>query len=293
MADQTRAAAPLRGLATSDGEGRIAGRDPAFISLRGVGRHFFHSGARVDALRDLSFEVGRGEFVSVIGPSGCGKSTMLRIVGGLMRLDSGTVSVAGVEPEAARAAKLFGLVPQAPALLAWRNVLDNVTLLKDVKGPRRDRGREQFMYAHPAAKDPAELLELVGLAPFRYSHPRELSGGMQQRVNLVRAFALGAPVLLMDEPFASLDEITRDRMRFLLLDLWQTSDATVIFVTHAIREAVMLSDRVVTFTSRPGTVAEIEAIELPRPRREEMEDSPEFLAHVTHIRRTLRATSAL
>ncbi len=293
MADQTPAAVPRRGRVTSAGDGGIAAPDSAFISLQGVGKHFFHSGERVDALRDLSFDVGYGEFVGVIGPSGCGKSTMLRIVGGLIRPDSGAVSVAGVEPEAARAAKLFGLVPQAPALLAWRNVLDNVTLLKDVRGPRRDRRREQVTYAPAPAKDPTELLELVGLAPFARSHPRQLSGGMQQRVSLVRAFALGAPVLLMDEPFASLDEITRDRMRYLLLDLWQTSDATVIFVTHAIREAVMLSDRVVTFTSRPGTVAEIEAIALPRPRREEMEESPEFLAHVTRIRQTLRATAEL
>jgi NitT/TauT family transport system ATP-binding protein len=291
MADRARVLTPLRGQVTPAGQARTSGRDPEFISLRLVGKHFSHSGTRIDALRDLSFEVGRGEFVSVIGPSGCGKSTMLRIVGGLVRQDSGSVSVAGLEPEAARAEKLFGFVPQAPALLPWRNVLDNVTLLTEVRGPRRDRARRQVAYA--PAKDPAELLELVGLAPFAFSHPRELSGGMQQRVNLVRAFALGAPVLLMDEPFASLDENTRDRMRFLLLDLWQTSNATVIFVTHAIREAVMLSDRVLTFTGRPGTIASTETIELARPRREEMEESPEFLAHVTSIRRTLSATSGL
>lgn len=272
-------------------QARAADADEAFISARGVEKHFTHGDARVDALRDLSFDVGRGEFLSVIGPSGCGKSTMLRIIGGLMRADSGAVSVAGRDPEAARAAKLFGLVPQAPALLPWRNVLDNVTLLTEVKGPRRNRPRGHLAGRNAPSKHAIELLELVGIAEFARSHPRELSGGMQQRVSLVRAFSLGAPILLMDEPFASVDEITRDRMRYMLLDLWQQSDATVVFVTHSIREAVMLSDRVMTFTSRPGTIAEVEVIKLPRPRREEMEESPEFLEHVAKIRRVLRATS--
>lgn len=286
MRDQVRPAAPAheQWMPTRT-------RDGTFITLRGVEKHFTHGDSRVDALRDLNFEVGRGEFLSVIGPSGCGKSTMLRIVAGLVPPDAGVVAVAGVDPKVARAEKLFGLVPQTPALLPWRNVLDNVTLLTEVKGPRRDRERGNQAHARAAAKHPLELLELAGIAQFARSHPRQLSGGMQQRVSLVRAFALGAPILLMDEPFVSLDEITRDRMRFMLLDLWQQSDATVVFVTHSLREAVMLSDRVVILTARPGTVAEIEDIALARPRREEMEESPEFLEHVARIRRALRATS--
>ncbi len=290
MTEQDRLLASV-GSRSAAGQSSLGALDDAFISLRGVQKRFTHGDARVDALRDLSFDVGRREFLSVIGPSGCGKSTMLRIVGGLSRPDAGEVSVAGVDPEAARSEKLFGFVPQTPALLPWRNVLDNVTLLKDVKGPRRERNRQQHASARSTTTNPMELLDLVGLAEFSRSHPRQLSGGMQQRVSLVRAFALGAPILLMDEPFASLDEITRDRMRYMLLELWQHSDATVVFVTHAIREAVMLSDRVLTFTSRPGTVAEVEEIRLPRPRREEMEESPEFLEHVAAIRRTLRANS--
>ncbi|MGA8297808.1 MAG: ABC transporter ATP-binding protein [Acidimicrobiales bacterium] len=271
----------------------MAIQDRTFISLDGVGKHFTHRDTVVHALRGLSFGVERREFVSVIGPSGCGKSTMLRIVGGLLPPDSGTVSVAGVDPTEARAEKLFGLVPQAPALLPWRNVVDNVTLLKHVKGPRRERKRHLVTGASSCPQDPMDLLEQVGLSEFALSHPRELSGGMQQRVSLVRAFALGAPILLMDEPFASLDEITRDRMRFLLLGLWQQSDTTVLFVTHSLREAVMLSDRVITLTSRPGTVADIEQIDLPRPRYEEMEETGEFLSNVANIRRAMRATSVI
>ena len=193
--------------------------------MRGVSRAFSHARGTVQALADCDLFVRRGEFVSLIGPSGCGKSTLLRIVGGLLEPDSGDVSVDGRSPRANRAAKQFGLVPQTPALLPWLNVLDNVQLLKQV-----NKG-----VTPPSATvaDPQAMLRSVGLGQFMQSLPRELSGGMQQRVALVRAFALGAPILLMDEPFASLDEITRSAMRYSLLEMWERTGTTVLFVTQA------------------------------------------------------------
>jgi NitT/TauT family transport system ATP-binding protein len=229
--------------------------------------------------------VADGEFVSVIGPSGCGKSTLLRLVAGLLDPDDGQVTVNDLPPRDARRAKRFGLVPQTPALLPWRTVRDNITLLSEVNR----------QVAGPAASaDSTDLLvDAVGLRGFELARPSELSGGMQQRVALARAFALGAPVLLMDEPFASLDEITREDMRFLLAEVWSEATTsgerrTVLFVTHAIEEAVILSDRVVVLSARPGRVIGEELVRLPRPRIAEMEDSEEFLQHTRAVRVALQ-----
>lgn len=204
-----------------------------------------------------------------------------------MPADSGEVRIGGATPQQMRAAKAFGFVPQSPSLLPWRTVLENVTLLRDV-GVSRRRRRTTGAAPEQAARDPRELLNQVGLGAFCDSRPKMLSGGMQQRVSLVRAFALGAPILLMDEPFAALDEITRDAMRYQLLDIWSRSSSTVVFVTHSVAETVMLSDRVVTMAARPGRVAASEAITLPRPRVEDMEFSPEFTEHAHQIRTALR-----
>ncbi|HLX78209.1 MAG TPA: ABC transporter ATP-binding protein, partial [Acidimicrobiales bacterium] len=174
-------------------------------------------------------------------------------------------------------------VPQTPSLLPWLTVMRNVTLLRDT-GRWHGRGSSQVK----SSRDPGLLLEDVGLSAFANSYPKTLSGGMQQRVSLVRAFALGAPILLMDEPFAALDEITRNAMRYQLLDIWGATRTTVIFVTHSIHEAVMLSDRVITMAARPGRVAASETINLPRPRTEEMEFTPEFTELAHTVRRSLR-----
>jgi NitT/TauT family transport system ATP-binding protein len=251
------------------------------VRLRGVGKTFPGRHGDIQALDAVDLEVGRGEFVSLIGPSGCGKSTLLRAVGGLVEVDAGDVEVAGTTPSTARAGKQFGLVPQTPALLPWRTVRANVRLLTEV-----NKGKEAHATLDSAATD--DLLREVGLGDFLDAHPQELSGGMRQRVALVRAFALGAPILLMDEPFAALDEITRDEMRFLLLRLWEHSGVTVLFVTHSIAEAVILSDRVAVLAPRPGRITLVEPIALPRPRDTDMEDSVEFVAHVARIRRSLR-----
>lgn len=259
------------------------------IVIDRVSKHFLHKGGVVQALTDVSLEIPPGEFVSLIGPSGCGKSTLLRIVGGLIGADAGRVTVGADTPEAARARKRFGLVPQTPALLPWRSVLDNVTLLEEVGRSRLQRARKQAAGSpDDRTRDPLTLLEQVGLAEFVECLPKQLSGGMQQRVSLVRAFVLGAPILLMDEPFAALDEITRNAMRYQLLKVWSHTNTTVVFVTHSIGEAVMLSDRVITMASRPGRVAAVESISLPRPRTEDMEETPEFAHHARRVKAALK-----
>ncbi|MPY95437.1 MAG: ATP-binding cassette domain-containing protein, partial [Acidimicrobiia bacterium] len=249
-------------------------------------RSFRRGRERVRALVGVDLHVAAGEFVAVIGPSGCGKSTLLRLVGGLLAPDEGTVRVGGLSAEAARRAKRFGLVPQSPALLPWRTAEANINLLREVNR-RHDRGL--------APVEAKGLVDLVGLRGFERARPAELSGGMQQRVALARAFALGAPILLMDEPFAALDEMTREDMRFLLARTWAgTSDQpfgqrTVLFVTHSIEEAVILADRVVVLSPRPGHVVADEAITLARPRAHFLEDSRAFLDHVRRVRAALRA----
>lgn len=257
---------------------RTTDRVPAVLA-EDVGKTFLDHGRRTQALAGLDLSIASGEFVSIIGPSGCGKSTLLRLIGGLIDPDRGQLTVDGQPPTDGRAAKRFGLVPQSPALLPWRTVRANLTLL-----PKLNRGQGRGPVTDDEIDD---LLQAVGLAPFAESLPAELSGGMQQRVSLVRAFALRPPVLLMDEPFAALDEITRAEMRFLLLDLWRDTRATVVFVTHSIEEAVLLSDRVIVFTGRPGQVSDELTIELERPREHGVEDDDTFHRHTARLRASL------
>ncbi|MEO5723822.1 MAG: ABC transporter ATP-binding protein [Ilumatobacteraceae bacterium] len=253
----------------------------AFVSIREVDKSFHRRGRTVVALHGVDLDIRRGEFVSLLGPSGCGKSTLLRIIGGLHDTDAGIVRVGGVNAGEARAAKQFGLVPQSPALVPWKTLAQNVRFLTNLH-----RGSE----AHVVMSDPqiADMLEAVGLTGFEKAYPHELSGGMQQRVSLVRAFALGAPILLMDEPFAALDEITRADMRYLLLELWNRTRTTVVFVTHSVTEAAILSDRVVVMAARPGRIASELVINLPRPRSSVMEDDPAFHEIVRILRTDLR-----
>lgn len=257
----------------------------AHVRIEGVGKVFQRRGQTTEALRDVHLAIAKGEFISLLGPSGCGKSTLLRIIGGLVSNDAGVVTVAGATPETAREAKQFGLVPQAPALLPWHTVAKNVRFLTDLHTSSASAAGSQSVLGSDEIDG---LLEAVGLGSFHDALPHELSGGMQQRVSLVRAFALGAPILLMDEPFAALDEITRSDMRYLLLDLWQRSGATVVFVTHSVTEAVILSDRVVVMAPRPGRVVTVEDVSLARPRSPEMEDDPVFHEHVSRLRTRLR-----
>lgn len=245
----------------------------AGIRVEGVSKRF----GPVEALRPVDLELNPGEVVTVLGPSGCGKTTLLRVVAGLEPPTEGSVTIDGAPPSTARTAKRIGFVPQSPALLPWRTVEANVRLLQEV-----NRGGNPH-----DLPDIESLLREVGLTEFRAAHPHELSGGMQQRVALARAFAIGAPYLLMDEPFAALDEITRADMRHLLARLCDPINTAVLFVTHSLAEAVYLSDRVVVLSARPGHVVGVERIDLPRPRTPDIEDDPEFFAAETRLRRLL------
>ncbi len=229
-------------------------------------------------LDGITLDVHRGEFLSILGPSGCGKSTLLRILGGLFEPTSGSISIDGDTPKAAQGSKAIGFVFQEPALLPWRTVEDNIRL------PLEVNQRQGNSYKHTAD----DLIELIGLNGFGHYYPFQLSGGMQQRVGLARAVVLDPSLLLMDEPLGSLDEITRSAMRYELLRIWELDKKTVVFVTHSITEAIIMSDRVVVMSSLPGRIKGIVSIDLPRPRTEKTERSPEFLSYVDKIHEMLR-----
>jgi NitT/TauT family transport system ATP-binding protein len=249
------------------------------------------AGNRLVALSGVDLTVQRGEFVSIIGPSGCGKSTLLRLIGGLQFPSQGEVLVDGRSPREAQRRKQIGFVFQDPSLLPWRNVIDNVRLPVEVNKQQATSDRQQGRI------QPGLLLETVGLEAFRDYYPHQLSGGMQQRVALARSLVTSPTLLLMDEPFGALDEITRSAMRYELLRIWRDEAAsrgcTVVFVTHSIAEAVVLSDRVIVLTPRPGRIAGILSIHLPRPRDEEVELSPAFLDYTRSLRDLLRERSSI
>jgi len=249
---------------------------PARIELRDVSKTF----GPLDALAPVTFDVADGETVTLLGPSGCGKTTLLRLIAGLETPTTGAIAVNGMTPSEARRHKQIGFIPQSPALLPWRTVEANARLLLDIN--------RSASPTSPSASV-TELLDEVGLSDFHHAYPHELSGGMQQRVGLVRAFALDAPILLMDEPFAALDEMTRTDMRHLLGKLAEPLGTTVVFVTHSIPEATFLSDRVAVMSARPGRVTEDITIELAHPRLPDLEDTDDFFHVTTRLRAALSA----
>ena len=241
----------------------------ALIRIDRVGMVYAADSAAVEALRDISLDIGEGEFVALVGPSGCGKSTLMRIIAGLRPVTSGQVRVDGVAVSAP--VSRVGMVFQSAVLLKWRSVLDNVLLPAELSGLKVRDYRRRALH----------LLHLVGLADFADKRPGELSGGMQQRASLCRALLLDPPILLMDEPFGALDAMTRDEMNLELLRIWgetagEGARKTIIFVTHSIPEAVFLADRVVVMSPRPGRVAGIHHVPLARPRSVETRASPEL-----------------
>lgn len=246
----------------------------ALVEVDAVSRVFTSSTARHTALEDVSFQVAPGEFVALLGPSGCGKSTLLRLIADIIPPTSGRLTVAGDSPEAARRAGLFGIVFQESVLFPWLTALANVELPLKVGRPARPR-------------DPRELLELVGLREFAGYYPQQLSGGMRQRVALARALVTDPQLLLMDEPFAALDEITREAMGNWLLSVWGQTEKTVLFVTHSVPEAVYLADRVVVLSPAPGRIAAVLPIALPRPRRPDLKDTLPFFEQAAAVRRHL------
>jgi NitT/TauT family transport system ATP-binding protein len=260
-------------------------RSGASVRCAAVGRTYAASrrSAAVVALDDINLDLAPGTITVLIGPSGCGKSTLLRLIAGIDSPTTGSVHIDDDLADDARRAKRFGFVPQAPALLSWRSVRDNVRLLTEVNNGASSKGR-----ATDAEVD--ELLDAVGLLAFADARPRTLSGGMAQRVALARAFAVRADVLLLDEPFAALDELTRAEMRNLLCRLWRQHSTTVVFSTHDLDEAVLLADRVIVLSGRPGRIVADVAVGLERPTPEGLEETPEFLRALTTVRAALRTT---
>lgn len=249
------------------------------ISAQGLSLTFQTNDGPVHALRDVSLDITKGEFVSFIGPSGCGKTTFLRVIADLEQPTSGTITVNGMTPDAARRARAYGYVFQAAGLYPWRTIAGNVKLPLEIMGYSR---------ADQAARV-EKVLELVELSGFARKFPWQLSGGMQQRASIARALAFDADILLMDEPFGALDEIVRDRLNEQLLDLWARTEKTIGFVTHSIPEAVYLSTKIVVMSPRPGRITDIIDSPLPRERPLDIRDSPEFIEIAHRVREGLRA----
>jgi NitT/TauT family transport system ATP-binding protein len=252
----------------------------AVVSLRAVSKTFGKGG--VVALSGIDLDVSPGEFVSLIGPSGCGKSTLLRVIGDLVQPTEGEVVVNGKSAHQARLDRDYGIVFQDAVLYDWRTVTKNISLPLEMLRWSRRRRTERVR----------ELLELVELTAFESHHPWQLSGGMQQRVSIARALSFQPALLLMDEPFGALDEMTRERLNAELLRIWDETGSTIVFVTHSISEAVFLSTRVVVMSPRPGRIAGVIEIDLPQPRTAETREHPRFFELVTAVRDKLRAGSA-
>ncbi len=249
------------------------------VHLGGIEKVFARDGQAVTvALQAIDLDIVQGEFVSLIGPSGCGKSTLLRVIGDLIEPTSGTVEVNGKPAPRARRDRDYGMVFQAPVLFDWRTVEENVALPLELMGYDRTRRRTRAR----------EMLELVELGDFGRHNPYQLSGGMQQRVAIARALAFEPSILLMDEPFGALDEMTRERMNQEVLRIWERTGITIVFVTHSIPEAVFLSSRVVVMSARPGRITDVIDIDLPRPRGVDTREQRRYFELVTEVREALR-----
>ncbi|HEY8030775.1 MAG TPA: ABC transporter ATP-binding protein [Gaiellaceae bacterium] len=247
------------------------------VEIKGVTKTFAQG--NVTALESIELELQPGEFVSLIGPSGCGKSTLLRVIGDLTPPTHGTVTVNGKPAHRARKDGDYGIVFQDSVLFDWRTVAKNIALPLEMLGWDRERRKTRV----------DEMLDLVELRSFADHHPWQLSGGMQQRVSIARALSFEPALLLMDEPFGALDEMTRERLNLELLSIWEKLGSTVVFVTHSISEAVFLSTRVVVMSPRPGRIAGVVEIDLPTPRTAETRYTPRFFELVTKVRELLRS----
>jgi NitT/TauT family transport system ATP-binding protein len=251
------------------------------VDIRNLHKIYNPGPKQVEAVSGVSFTIRQGEFVSVLGPSGCGKSTLLMMAAGLESVTSGSLRINGTAVTGAR--RDTGIIFQDATLLPWKTALQNVMYPAEVMGRPLGPYRERAV----------ELLRLMGLGDFLNKRPRELSGGMRQRVAICRALAIDPSLLLMDEPFSALDAITRDEMNMTLLDIWDRVQKTAIFVTHSIREAVLLSDRVLVMRRRPCTIVADVPVPFPRPRRMDLVDTPEFTALCARLRGHIESGSAV
>jgi NitT/TauT family transport system ATP-binding protein len=249
------------------------------IEIDGLSLTFQTADGPVYALDQVSLTVRHGDFVSFIGPSGCGKTTLMRVIADLEKPTAGTISVNGTSPELARLSRAYGYVFQAPALYPWRTVERNVTLPLEIMNLSAAERKERA----------GRYLELVNLKGFDKKYPWQLSGGMQQRVSIARALSFEPELMLMDEPFGALDEITRDHLNEQLIRLWEKTGKTVVFVTHSIPEAVFLSSRIVVMSPRPGRIIDVIDCNLPPDRTLDVRESPEFLEIAHRVREGLRA----
>jgi NitT/TauT family transport system ATP-binding protein len=250
------------------------------VELKGVTKTF---AGGTTALQEIELAIEEGEFISLIGPSGCGKSTLLRVIGDLVQPSAGTVRVNAKTAAQARADRDYGIVFQDAVLYDWRTVARNIALPLELARWNRRRRNERVQ----------EMLRLVELGGFERHYPWQLSGGMQQRVSIARALSFDPPLLLMDEPFGALDEMTRERLNLELLRIWETSGSTIVFVTHSIAEAVFLSTRVVVMSPRPGRISGVIEIDLPQPRSAATREEPRFFELVTRVREALHLGSDL
>jgi NitT/TauT family transport system ATP-binding protein len=273
--DQPTAAAHANHPTCPQTEGKTASL--AAVEVRNASLVYQTADTPVKALSNIDLRIGEGEFVSLIGPSGCGKTTLLRVIADLEHITEGNVRVNGVSPHEARLARAYGYVFQAPALFPWRTVLGNVMLPLQIQGGDKAQNRSTAM-AH---------LERVGLKGFEGKYPWQLSGGMQQRVSIARALAFEPKILMMDEPFGALDEITRDRLNEQLQQLWQRERRTVVFVTHSIAEAVYLSTRIVVMSPRPGRIVKVIESPLPDERHLGLRDTQAFMDVAHEVREAL------
>ena len=257
----------------------MTGTPPAVVSANKLGLTFETGDGPVQALSDVDLTIGKGEFVSFIGPSGCGKTTFLRVIADLEKPTEGTITVNGMSPQQARESRAYGYVFQASALFPWRTIDSNVALPLEIMGVSKAEQAERIK----------RTMDLVNLTGFGNKYPWQLSGGMQQRASIARALAFDADLLLMDEPFGALDEIVRDHLNKLLLELWARTEKTICFVTHSIPEAVYLSTRIVVMSPRPGRVTDVIESTLPSERPLDIRESAEFLAIAARVRDGLRA----
>ncbi|MBW8012060.1 MAG: ABC transporter ATP-binding protein [Chloroflexi bacterium] len=248
------------------------------IEIQDISKEFGSGPNKVEALTNVDLKVDSGEFISLIGPSGCGKSTLLRVIGDLISPTTGSAQVKEKSVAQARTDRDYGIVFQAPVLFEWRNVRRNIELPLQVMGVPKSEWTERV----------DAQLELVGLQDFDSHYPWQLSGGMQQRVAIARALVFRPSILLMDEPFGALDEMTREYMNLELLNIYTRTDVTIIFVTHSIPEAVFLSTRVAVMSKRPGTISHVVPIELPHPRSFDTRETSQYFELVTEVREALR-----